>query len=282
MEHSQAPILPLSTEAMLYTPEQCYLSIRLQADGFSFFIFSSTNGALVHSEFCAITSKGDFVEQFKDHVYEKQILLGDFRGCWVSVADRRTMQYPLFLSIGRKKELFELLYGATREELFDDSVRSMNLGITFPFSQSLYDFMKRTFLFSRFSNVDALVMDSFTPLVTESLRKQIFVVIEGKQLSIYQYDRGMLHNMIKYTYSNVADILYYVLLQWQNAQMSQVEDELYVWGSWPEKEEFMTQANKYLKNIRDLRAEDLGLISTEGATALPLDYLCQVNELLKK
>lgn len=232
--------------------EQYQLSIRLRPDGFSFYVEapSADEGGVEVFDYLFETNR-DYLEQLKEAIYGSDKLLLTYECVRVVIQPERYLLVPEELyDLECKESLFRLgLPSAGKVTIDENRLTKLDARLLFEVESELFAFLTRTFaLFSLTAHVTPLLNLFFNRSRFGSQSKLfLFLSERGADLALYRGDSIQLTTFV--ATSSAKDLAFYLLTLWQQNQLNQEEDFLYVAGKCGWSDELIELLKRYIRRV---------------------------------
>ncbi len=258
----------------LIHPERNILSIRISANGFSFFVSDSIrNNIICHAE-KELSSDYSYLVNLKQAFGENDFLeAGSYDKVNIFVVNEHYTLVPLELFDETQVD-FIYDYNISRadnEKVNSNILVNNSCAVLFGIDNDIYDFLKKHFpemkLYSQ-----ASVLTEYFSLQSRSIRlKQMFAYLRPGCIDLFCFDRGAISLVNSYRAGSATDFSYYLLLVWKQLGMNQLNDELYILGNTDIREELMKMLVNFVKKLTVLPIPEIESIAPSNSEAIPYD-----------
>jgi hypothetical protein len=214
--------------------EQYKLSIRIDADGFSFALFNrqGENITCVDAPVNeALSLTANLVQAFR----QTEWLSNRFEEVNVLIVDRRFTLLPLeFFEDEQVQQLF--YYNFSRqdnEQVCYNILKNNNAVVLFGIDQTLYDLFREHHPGCRFYAQASALIEAFTARSRTNAARRLYACLHSRAIDLYAFRSGMLLLANSFECRLAADRLYYILSVWQQLGFDPQNDELYLCGNLP-------------------------------------------------
>jgi len=226
------------------------LSIRLAPDGFSFFTLKRDEKKISHFKHLKIDTYQDPIANalsemrsealFSFPFYEVNVLL-DF-------PDVSCVPTPLY-SEENKEALFALNANvATNEYIISNTSKAYDLKVLFPIQEELYHFFNKNYPNIRFVHQLSNLL-CWAHAYKEKAREQLFISYSGEHFTAVALRNNSLiyHNCFKLV--SHEDLVYYLLLVFQELAFDQYEAQVLIDGEIAENHSAIGVIKEYVKHV---------------------------------
>lgn len=230
--------------------EHCILSIRLKADGFSFFVFDAQESKK-HSYELKTDSSLSLTANLKKVFQNEEFITKPYLQKRVIYAGLRYILLPLELFEDEQKEI--LFYHShikkDNEIIKYDIIKDSNLVVLYAMDTSTHKFLNEWDQEVSIQSQLSLLIEKLSTINKSSQQKQMFVDIQKNRVSIYSFEKGNLLANNSFTIQSFDDVLYYSLYLWKQLDFDQQEDELLILKESDKEQSVFPEFKKYLNNI---------------------------------
>ena len=227
------------------------LSIRLCADGFSFYVSNPHKPDIVKQEVFHKRNEENLTDKLKQALYSSSLLNENFEAVYGLICSPTT-RLPLE---GFKKEETEALYRLTFSDTSKEKVRynilpHLELVELFSIHKEMEELLIQRFPSIRFISQTSAVFDLLVKYHQKSTSgNQLFIYFHDNQMEIVQFKNSKLFYANLFPCLSVQDIVYYTLYVWKALELEQEKDECMLVGSVPFKEDFIGELKNYLRKV---------------------------------
>ncbi|MBQ8443231.1 MAG: DUF3822 family protein, partial [Bacteroides sp.] len=90
----------------------------------------------------------------------------------------------------------------------------------------------------------------------ESNQRRLYAYFQAHQMTVFAFDKGKLLLVNTFNCKQTSDQIYYILYVWQQLGFNQEKDQLLLTGKMENKEELLTELNKFLRQVTPLPMQD--------------------------
>ena len=151
-------------------------------------------------------------------------------------------------------------------------LRRSGVALVFGIDKRAYQLILDDFPRARFYTSASTLIELFCEKSQSEANKKMYVYLHEKEMSIYIFDRDLLVFLNSYVTNDVSNMQYYALNVWQQMEMDQIDDSLYVVGDNDQREEFANKMQYFINNVTLInRKDDFRTRITNGYAFLPYD-----------
>lgn len=258
------------------------LSIRLHADGFSFFTYNPLTDELVgfeHYTYTAETTHAQSLEQALSH--STLIAQGSY-----------TLTYGLITGASIivplecfKKEEAQALFKLTHSEsgnnkTYYNILPHLETALIFTIEPELEATLKRHFPAMRMYHTDTMLLEKMS-LITSGSQQRLYAVLSGNDLFVFAYDRQKLSFANHFNADNADNTAYYLLSVWKGLSFHPRQDELILVGQGAFIQAASTMLLKFLQHVHITHYDELFHRSRLAQNEqLPLDLVALYSNII--
>lgn len=250
------------------------LSIRLNADGFSFSVFDTDHDRFVHFAERKLSNVLSYTGNFKQAYRELDFLSHTYKQVYILVVDRRFTLIPLeFFEEEQKQSLFYYNYSHKENETVCKNILANNsCAVLFGMDKSIRNFLNEKYPQAEFFSQATLLTEYYSLRNRSAQVKQMFAYIRVNCVDLYCFDKGYVSLVNSYECKSVADFAYYMLFVWKQLGMDQQKDELLIASEYPEQHKLNDILRKYIKTISILQnVSDFESSIEDESKEIPVD-----------
>ena len=249
------------TNIDLTKSEQYILSIRLSADGFSFYIhhpYKEDECAFIPYK---VNPSYSMTANIKEMLATTEFLKQNYKQVNILIESPRFSFIPFELY---EDEQIETIFYHNFEKKNNEIVLCNILGktntvILFGMDKYAYHFLNETFPSARFFSCTSPITEYFTVKSRETSNRQLYALLKKDQLEVLAFNRGnfLLNNV--FNCKHTCDQVYYLLYTWQQLGYSQTIDQLWLINPLSNSEELTTELRKFLRQVSVMEAPNSNL-----------------------
>lgn len=254
--------------------EQYILSIRLQPDGFSFYIYDPlTKGSFLYEEerFGPLTN---YTEAFTNGIYSHEYLLQNYRKIYaVLVSDRFTFVPSGWTNEAGERIYYDFCYPSHTDKVYSTRLPRTGIMELFGTEPGLGSFIERTFPEARIIHHLAPLCEYFYARSRLGNTFKTFVHLQAGRLDVICFDRRGLLFANSFSFITPMDAVYYILNVWKQQRFSQENDELYLIG--PKELSFQVEPilKRYIAQVLPVIFPSEMYGSSEDIRRIPFDLI---------
>lgn len=264
-----------SIEAFDYSKsEQYILSIRLNADGFSFSVFDSVRERFVYAATRGLNPALSFTANLKAVFKECDFLSCTFKRVFVLVVGRRYTFIPLELfDEAQQQTTFYYNFSATENEtVCRTTLVSNSCEVLFGMDKSALAFLKECYPEAEYLSQASLLAEHFSQQTRTANTKQMYAYLRKDSLDLYCFDRGFMSLVNSYECKLEPDYAYYTLFVWKQLGMNQQTDELFLITDDDEQTELQQLLCRFVSKVSVVKpVTELGPLPGIRAEKIPFD-----------
>ena len=231
--------------------EQYILSIRLSADGFSFFIHHPQNENVSHTSY-SVNSSYSMTANVKKMLATTEVLGYSYQTVNILVDTPRFTLVPFDLFEDEQtEEFFHLNFPKKENEtILCNILGKNNVALLFGIDKHTHQLLAEQFPKARIFACISPLMEYFHTRSRENDTKNLYVHFHADKMDIFAFDKGKLLLINSFQCKHTPDKVYYMLYIWQQLGFSQEKDQLWLAGNIEAEEELMTELNKFIRNVK--------------------------------
>ena len=242
------------TNIDLTKSEQYTLSIRLSADGFSFYIHHPSKEDECTYIPYKVNPSYSMTANIKEMLVSEESLKLTYKQVNILIETPRFTFVPFELY---EDEQAEAIFYHNFDKINNETVLCNILGksntvILFGMDKHAYQLLNETFTNARFFACTSPIIEYFTILSREGVSRQLYAIIKKSQLEVYAFEKGKLLLTNVFNCKHTSDQVYYLLYTWQQLGYSQTKDQLWLVNPFTNNEELTTELCKFLRQVAAL------------------------------
>lgn len=258
----------------LIHPEQNILSIRLCANGFSFFVSNPIQNSIVCHAERQLSPEFSYLVNLMKAFQEIDFLdASPYAAVNLLVVNERYTFTPLELFDENHKDfIFDYNISRAGNEIVNQNALVNNSCVVlFSIDKDVSDFLKKCFP-DIVAYSQASVLTEYFSLQNRSVRlKQMFAYLRPGYIDVFCFDRGAISLVNSYKGSSATDFSYYLLLVWKQLGMSQLNDELYIAGNGDINEALVEILANFVKKLTVLPTSEPEIVCQSTTDTIPYD-----------
>lgn len=250
------------------------LSIRLNADGFSFSVFDPDHDRFAHFAERKLSNILSYTGNFKQAYKELDFLSHSYKQVYILQVDRRFTFIPLELFEEEQMQtLFHYNYSPKENETVCKNILVNNsCAVLFGMDKSTRSFLSEKYPQAEFFSQATLLTEYFSLRNRSAQFKQMFAYTRIDCVDLYCFDKGYVSLVNSYECKSVADFAYYILFVWKQLGMDQQTDELLIASEYSEQNKLNDILKKYIKTVLMVRdVSEFNSQVADEAKEIPLD-----------
>ena len=234
--------------------EQYTLSIRLSADGFSFYIHHPSK----EDEKCYVPYKVDvsysMTANIKEMLASTEILKHTFKKVNILIESPRFTFVPFDLYEDDHSDtlFYQNFSKIDNETVLCNILGKSNTVLLFGMDKHAHQLLGEQFPNARIFACVCPLMEHFTQKSRDNNFRKLYAHFQPNQMTIFAFDKGKLLLVNTFNCKQISDRVYYMLYVWQQLGFSQEKDQLYLTGKMDNQEELLTELNKFLRQVTPL------------------------------
>lgn len=252
--------------------EQYTLSIRLSADGFSFFIYSP-EGQKLKFYFYAVNEAYSMTANIKKWISQTEELKLKYRKVNIVVDSNRftTIPFDVYDDENSEKLFYYNQLPINNEIVLCNILGESNLTLLFGMDKYTHQFLHEQFPQARFYASMSTISELLCKQKEIQIDGTLYAYLRKDKLEIYAFIANKLQLINSYTCQQAHDRIYFILAVWEQLNFCQEKDILCLIGNKRIKEEVIQEVEQYIRNINSLNYEDLLNQSEELPKEISLD-----------
>ena len=231
--------------------EQYTLSIRLSADGFSFYIHHpSKKDEQVYIDY-KVNPSYSMTANIKEMIATTDLLKQNYKQINILVEAPRFTFVPFDIY---EDEQAEAIFYHNFDRINNETVLCNILGksntvLLFGMDKHAHQLLNESFPSARFFACTSPIVEYFTIKSREEHNRHLYAIFKKSQVEVYAFDKGrlLLTNIFNCKYT--SDQVYYLLYVWQQLGYNQTKDQLWLANSLANKEELLSELRKFLRQV---------------------------------
>lgn len=250
------------------------ISIRVHADGFSFYCYNPHNVPAIKKESYIFSSEKTPTECLEEALSQSSLLKQEDKVVY-GLINGPSIQVPLeHFKKEEASSLLQLTYSQQKEnKIYYNILPHLEVVKIFSISKDLEEVLCRHFPSIRFYHVHTMIMEKMAVHKTAG-KQQLFVYLYDKDIFLLKYQSQALHYANTFPADTTDNIIFYILSVWKLLGMNAETDECIFLGDHQLQNGIISILNQYLRNIRTLMNSELYKRSAAGNLPdIPLDVL---------
>lgn len=239
------------------------LSIRLRADGFSFFVCDLQTSSLIRGEHFRLTDSVSLAEQLSQELTRPDYFNRQIDQCFVLVCTPSTRVPLEEFHREEAAALYDLAFCQKEnggQRVAYNILPQLESAEIYAIPSDVEEAILQFYPTARFFASRAILMERLL-LLEEDMPQQLqrlYVCAEDEAYSLYAFDGRRLRFANTFQLSSVPDALYFILNVWKQLELDQQKDCLKLLNPQGEHDEQLRQAlSEYLVNIEVLNPTDI-------------------------
>lgn len=238
------------------------LSIRITADGFSFFVTEALSGDLMHREdysakdnatLCLLLKQACVRPSITRHTYDVvRVVIDSDSTCLPLEEFHEEYLASLYQQVFIKADLF---YNKVCYTLLPE------LGVVeaFTIPKELHDTLREYFPEAQFSNSYAIVLQRVSQYCQqhELSERPLFAYVQASQLFLFSIHRGQLLFANSFTVEKEQNALFFLLSVWKEMGLDVHQNPCFISGDPLPAQHLVEEAKNYLQHVQELSSIDL-------------------------
>jgi len=235
--------------------EKYKVSIRLMPDGISFWGYIPSEKDSFFMESIPFDNNLTMLEALKNAIFEFPCFSFIYQSLHVVCVGEKYTMVPDHVFVEEDKDvLFDFCFPKNHsQKVIIQPVSALNAFILFNMDEDIYAFLVRSLLNPQF-------IHSLSPLLITWQRKSLHVfsklmhvAIHSRSIDVFCMDQGNLLFVNSYHYTNVNDVIYYIMYICKQTGFDQLEDSLTISGKQDLCREVLSVVKKYVKKSNSLQ-----------------------------
>ncbi|MDR0895561.1 MAG: DUF3822 family protein [Prevotellaceae bacterium] len=233
--------------------EQYKLSIRIDADGFSFAVFNPQNEKISYFD-RATNEELSLTANMRQAFREMEWLGHPFAAVNVLVAGQRFTPMPLDLFEDEQVEtlFYYNLPKQNNEWVHYNIMKRSNVVMLFGMDKSLHDLLCEQHPEGRFYAQASVLVEEFAARSYHNDSRKLYVYVHAGAVDLYAFDAGRVQLTNSFACRQTADRLYYMLYTWKQLGFDQERDELYLCGDLSDDDRLSAELQQYIRQVYTL------------------------------
>lgn len=239
------------------------LSIRLRADGFSFFVCDLQTSSLIRGEHFRLADSLSLAEQLTQELTRPDYFNRQIDQCFVLVCTPSTRVPLEEFHREEAAALYALAFdqgNAAEQRVAYNILPQLESAEIYAIPADVEEAVLQFYPTARFFASRAILMERLLLLEEDQPEQQrrLYVCSETDGYSLYAFNGRRLRYANTFQIASVPDALYFILNVWKQLELDQQKDSLKLLASQDENNEELRQAlSEYLLNIEALSPADI-------------------------
>ena len=239
------------------------LSIRIRADGFSFFVCDLQTSSLIRGEHFRLADSLSLAEQLTQELTRPDYFNRQIDQCFVLVCTPSTRVPLEEFHREEAAALYALAFdqgNAAEQRVAYNILPQLESAEIYAIPADVEEAVLQFYPTARFFASRAILMERLLLLEEDQPEQQrrLYVCSETDGYSLYAFDGRRLRYANTFQIASVPDALYFILNVWKQLELDQQKDSLKLLASQDENNEELRQAlSEYLLNIEALSPADI-------------------------
>ena len=239
------------------------LSIRLRADGFSFFVCDLQTSSLIRGEHFRLADSLSLAEQLTQELTRPDYFNRQIDQCFVLVCTPSTRVPLEEFHREEAAALYALAFdqgNAAEQRVAYNILPQLESAEIYAIPADVEEAVLQFYPTARFFASRAILMERLLLLEEDQPEQQrrLYVCSETDGYSLYAFDGRRLRYANTFQIASAPDALYFILNVWKQLELDQQKDSLKLLASQDESNEELRQAlSEYLLNIEALSPADI-------------------------
>lgn len=239
------------------------LSIRLRADGFSFFVCDLQTSSLIRGEHFRLADSLSLAEQLTQELTRPDYFNRQIDQCFVLVCTPSTRVPLEEFHREEAAALYALAFdqgNAAEQRVAYNILPQLESAEIYAIPADVEEAVLQFYPTARFFASRAILMERLLLLEEDQPEQQrrLYVCSETDAYSLYAFDGRRLRYANTFQIASVPDALYFILNVWKQLELDQQKDSLKLLASQDENNEELRQAlSEYLLYIEALSPADI-------------------------
>ena len=257
------------------------LSIRVAADGFSFFVCDSQVTSLIRGQHFRLPEGENLAEKLRHELGKSDYFHRGIDQVFVVMCTPSTR---LPLEAFRRDEaaaLYDFTFSATSQtphRVSYNILPQLEVVELFAVPVDVEEAILQYYPMARFFGQRAMLLERLLHYeeTTSATASRLYLFQESaRQLTLISFAEGHLHFANTFSFESPTDALYYVLAVWRQLEFDAQTDELMLLNSSDANQEaFRSQLMQYILRVTTLTPSDLfPRVSLAGEKEIPLDLM---------
>lgn len=251
------------------------LSIRLHADGFSFYSYTTSENEAIKEETYHYDNGESHAETLEKALAQSAMTQRkDYMGVYGLIVGP-SIQIPL--EAFRKEEantLFRLTYAQKQaDKIYYNILPHLEISKVFAVEKEVEQILCRHFPGIRFYHAETMLLEKMLPFDTKE-KQRLYVYFHEQEMLVFNYEEQKLHYANTFSAEQSDNATYFILSVWKHLSMDVREGECILLGENPIKAECAQTLGKYLYQVKSLTSADIYRRYTPARnTQIPFDLL---------
>lgn len=219
---------------------QYTLSIRLSADGFSFYVYNPIDEETSINLFKKVDRKKSLVSNIHAAFQSIDFIGHTFKKVNVSVQSDKVMVIPSTdFSFVEAERAFHSLFSNIAGILKYDLLHNLPLAVVYDIDTAVIDAVSQYVSDCNIMSDVAVQIEHFSVKSRFGNNKKMYVVVSEEYINVLCFERGRLNFFNTFRCNNNNDRVYFVMYVWKQLLYVQDKDELHLAGNCSEKQELI-------------------------------------------
>lgn len=251
------------------------LSIRLHADGFSFYSYNPTRTEPVAIEDYIYHEEESVAETLKKAIAQSAIVRKRNNPVVYGLVTGLSMQVPL--ECFRKEEahaLYRLTYAQEKTgKTYYNILPHLEIAQIFTVDHEVERILNQHFPGIRFYHSHTMILEKLW-LLAQKDKRQLYAYFDEKEVFVFGYRAQQLCYANTFPADVADNAVYFILSVWKDLKMDVRQEECILLGNGNIKDDTAQLLARYLQNVRNTNAADIYRRSTLARNQqLPFDLL---------
>jgi len=251
------------------------LSIRLHADGFSFYSYNPTRTEPVAIEDYIYHEEESVAETLKKAIAQSAIVRKRNNPVVYGLVTGLSMQVPL--ECFRKEEahaLYRLTYAQEKTgKTYYNILPHLEIAQIFTVDHEVERILNQHFPGIRFYHSHTMILEKLW-LLAQQDKRQLYAYFDEKEVFVFGYRAQQLCYANTFPADVADNAVYFILSVWKDLKMDVRQEECILLGNGNIKDDTAQLLARYLQNVRNTNAADIYRRSTLARNQqLPFDLL---------
>ncbi|MCD7937962.1 MAG: DUF3822 family protein [Tannerellaceae bacterium] len=254
--------------------EKNILSIRLNPDGLSFSIYNpSVSESYLYKEI-SLDKRTAYTEALKECFFENSFFTWPFLRTHIIETTPLYTLLPSSLVQEKTQERF-LSYNFEQEtgHVLVNKPDIPDATLLFNVQEEVYEFCSRSFIHPAYYHHLTPLLGLWRTQSSSHAQACMYVFIHPGFIDVACYRNGNLNTVNSFTYQQPQDILYYILYIWQQKEMDQLNDLLFVTGTTEFFPSLIKNLQIYLNNVQPAEIPSEAYLKGGDILKAPLDLI---------
>ncbi|MCD7976470.1 MAG: DUF3822 family protein [Tannerellaceae bacterium] len=238
-------IISIPDKFTIERSEKYILSIRLRPDGLSFSAYNPLEADSWFFREVEYKKEIPFLIALKELFFENDFFSWSYKKTNLIFTDTPYVLIPTSL-LQVKEDSLSFIHSSPGERVLVNPLTAQNASLVYGVNGEVYEFCSRSLI-----NPD--IFHSLTPLLSlwgeQKKGKGMYLIVRKNEIDILCFDSGRLSFLNTFQYIHRDDILYYVLYIWEQMNLEQMKDALYVVGELLIQKEVIKGFSVYLNQV---------------------------------